>query len=378
MAGLYIHIPFCQKRCIYCDFYSTVALSKRAAYTQALCREMEARAEYLHGETLETVYFGGGTPSLLSHDQLSDIFQAISSVFSLSPDAEITLEVNPDDVTDTFALQLAQLPVNRVSMGIQTFNDHLLSLLGRRHTAIQAVEAVSRLRQCGTRNLSLDLIYGLPGQSLGAWENDITQVLQRLHPEHLSAYALIYEEGTRLWQLRQQGQVTEADEELSLEMYSLLMDKAKEAGYEHYEISNFALPGWRSRHNSSYWADIPYLGCGPSAHSYDGRSRQWNKANLNAYIAADGNAVSEREELTPAIRHNEMLLKRLRTSDGLSMPLFSSTFGQTLAERFLKLARPHFEKGTLLYDEAQQKVHLSRSGLFISDSIISDLFLEDS
>ena len=367
MAGLYIHIPFCQKRCIYCDFYSTVALSKRAAYTQALCREMEARAEYLHGETLETVYFGGGTPSLLSHDQ----FQAISSVFSLSPDAEITLEVNPDDVTDTFALQLARLPVNRVSMGIQTFDDRLLSLLGRRHTAIQTVEAVSRLRQCGIRNLSLDLIYGLPGQSLGAWENDITQVLQRLHPEHLSAYALIYEEGTRLWQLRQQGQVTEADEELSLEMYSLLMDKAKEAGYEHYEISNFALPGWRSRHNSSYWQGIPYIGIGAAAHSFDLKTRSWNVADIQQYIVGmeQGQRIYEEETLDENTRYNDTITVALRTCEGLDLDTLSNkhrTYCLTNAMR-------HVEAGLLKL--TGNKLSLTQNGLFVSDMIMSDLML---
>lgn len=379
MAGLYIHIPFCQKRCIYCDFYSTVRLPLRAAYIEALCREIALRAGYLHGEPIGTIYLGGGTPSLLSTEQLLHILQTAERNLTIDADAEITIEVNPDDVTEAFARDLSSLPINRVSMGIQTFDNSMLHLIGRRHTAEQAVIAFHRLREAGIQNISLDLIYGLPGQSLHAWERDIDTVL-RLAPEHLSAYALIYEAGTPLWQLRQQGRVKETDEELSLNMFTRLMDKTRDAGYEHYEISNFALPGKHSRHNSSYWRDVPYLGCGPSAHSFDGKSRQWNKSSLSAYIAAKGDTsgeLSEREELTFAMRHNEALLKRLRTSDGLSLTYFSDTFGSALTERLMELVQGYIERGTLVYDNSKQTIRLSRSGLFISDAIISDLFLEE-
>ncbi|MBQ6309746.1 MAG: radical SAM family heme chaperone HemW, partial [Prevotella sp.] len=247
MAGLYIHIPFCKSRCIYCGFYSTVEESTIPQYVDALCREMELRpSPYI----FNTVYFGGGTPSRLSIPLLKQIFNKIQSLYTVSDDAEITLECNPDDITEDFAQSLSQLPVNRISMGAQTFDNQRLAFLRRRHTAEQVKTAVARLRHAGIRNISIDLIYGFPQETLQEWDQDIQQVLQ-LDVEHISAYCLSVEEGTALHQLTMQGKVQPADEEACLAMYYHLIDQLKDAGYTHYEISNFAKPGYHSRHNSS-------------------------------------------------------------------------------------------------------------------------------
>ena len=271
MAGLYIHIPFCKSRCLYCDFYSTTSLDMRQRYVDALCRELDLRGK----SGVDTIYIGGGTPSQLSFEQLQQLLLYIYKVCDVSPDAEVTMEVNPDDVTTAFAQALPQLHINRISMGAQTFNDSRLQFLRRRHKAAQVPLAVERLRQAGIRNISVDLMYGFPNETLSEWDEDITAVLS-LQVEHLSAYALQYEEGTPLYRLLQRDEVSEVDDELSRSMYYRLKDRLADAGYEHYEISNFARKGFRSRHNSSYWNQTPYIGIGAAAHSFDGQNRQWN------------------------------------------------------------------------------------------------------
>ena len=283
MAGIYIHIPFCKRRCIYCDFFSTTQSEKKSTYVRAVCRELEMRKDYLEGEDIETIYLGGGTPSQLFREELEEIFNHIYKVYPVREDAEITLEANPDDLTPEYVAMLRQLPINRISMGIQTFQEETLKLLHRRYTATQAIEAFRRCREAGFRNISIDLMYGLPGETLETWKEDLQQSIA-LRPEHISAYHLIYEEDTVLWKLREQHQVEEADEDLSVSLFSTLIEQLSEAGYQHYEISNFCLPGLHSRHNSSYWTGKKYLGCGPSAHSFNGVSRQWNVASLDDYL----------------------------------------------------------------------------------------------
>ena len=268
MAGLYLHIPFCKRRCIYCDFFSTTQSEKKTAYVSSLCRELEMRKDYIGGETIETIYFGGGTPSQLSQEDFISIFSHIYKVYNVEPDAEITLEANPDDLTPEYITMLRSLPFNRLSMGIQTFNEDMLKLLQRRHTADRAIHAFNNCRRAGFHNISIDLMYGLPGETLDSWQKDLEQAVN-LHPEHISAYHLIYEENTALWKLREQHKVAEADEDLSVSLFGTLIDSLSAAGYDHYEISNFCLPGLHSRHNSSYWTGKKYLGCGPSAHSYN-------------------------------------------------------------------------------------------------------------
>ena len=381
MAGLYIHIPFCKSRCLYCDFYSTTSLDMRQRYVDALCRELELRMadsgkwmvdgkeRMVDGERrIETVYLGGGTPSQLSADQLQQLFLYINKVYDVSPDAEVTMEVNPDDVTTAFAQALSQLPINRISMGAQTFDDKRLQFLRRRHTTAQVPLAVERLRHAGIRNISVDLMYGFPNETLADWDKDITSVLS-LQVEHLSAYALQYEEGTPLYRLLQRGEVSEVDDELSRTMYYLLKDRLAAAGYEHYEISNFAKRGFRSRHNSSYWNQTPYIGIGAAAHSFDGKNRQWNIADIRRYVEGveSGMPVVEHELLTPENHYNEVVMTALRTCEGLAIEKLPPSY----RDYCLQQAQPFLDSGLLTLQE--QHLMLSRNGLFVSDLVMTEL-----
>lgn len=372
MAGIYIHIPFCKRRCIYCDFFSTTQSEKKADYVHALVRELEMRKDYVGNEEIETIYLGGGTPSQLSQEELEEIFTYIYKVYKVTLDAEITLEANPDDLTPEYVSMLRKLPINRISMGIQTFQEETLKLLHRRHTAQQAIEAFKRCREAGFKNISIDLMYGLPGETLETWKQDLQQAID-LHPEHISAYHLIYEEDTALWKLREEHQVEEADEDLSLTLFCTLIDELTRAGYQHYEISNFCLPGLHSRHNSSYWTGKKYLGCGPSAHSFNGVSRQWNVASLSAYIDGirQGKPDFEVEELDLYTRYNDFVLTSIRTCWGMSLSHLRSMYGEELYRYCLRMAKPHLEQGVLEISEDILK--LTRKGIFISDGIMSDL-----
>ena len=372
MAGIYIHTPFCKRRCIYCDFFSTTQSEKKPAYVHALCQELDMRKDYLEGEDIETIYLGGGTPSQLSQEELEKIFSALYNIYKVKDDAEITLEANPDDLTPEYVHMLRTLPINRISMGIQTFQEETLKLLHRRHTAQQAIEAFQRCREAGFQNISIDLMYGLPGETLDSWKEDLQQAIA-LRPEHISAYHLIYEEGTTLWKLKEQHQVEEADEDLSVTLFRTLIDELTRAGYEHYEISNFCMPELHSRHNSSYWTGKKYLGCGPSAHSFNGTSRQWNVASLDKYIHAiqQGKLDYEIEELDIYTRYNDFVITAIRTHWGMSLSQLRSTYGEELYRYCLRMAKPHLEQGVLEMKEDTLK--LTKEGIFISDGIMSDL-----
>jgi len=372
MAGLYIHIPFCASRCVYCGFFSTTRLNQRQAYVEALGREMRLRDCSCNGKMrIETVYLGGGTPSQLSAEQLRQIFLYINNVYDVSPRAEITIECNPDDITVPFVATLSQLPVNRVSMGAQTFNDERLRFLHRRHRAEQVGEAVKRLRSVGIANISIDLMYGFPGETMLEWNADIDAALA-LGVEHLSAYALSYEEGTPLYTMLQQGRVEELDEELQRAMYYTLKDRLEVAGYEHYELSNFARPGCRSRHNSSYWNHTPYIGLGAGAHSFDGRHRQWNVADIGQYVEAIGEdrVPADSEVIDDVTRYNETVMTALRTIDGIRLDMLSPS------ERAhcLTQAKKFLDCGWLCLPD-DNTLRLTRDGLFVSDTIMSDLML---
>ena len=372
MAGIYIHIPFCKRRCIYCDFFSTTQSEKKAEYVHALVRELEMRKDYVGDEEIETIYLGGGTPSQLSQEELEEIFAYIYKVYKVTPDAEITLEANPDDLTPEYVSIIRTLPVNRISMGIQTFQEETLKLLHRRHTAQQAIETFKRCREAGFQNISIDLMYGLPGETLETWEQDLQQAID-LHPEHISAYHLIYEEGTTLWNLREQNKVEEAEEELSLTLFKTLIERLTKAGYQHYEISNFCLPGLHSRHNSSYWTGKKYLGCGPSAHSFDGISRQWNVSSLEKYLEGirSNQLDFELEDLDLYTRYNDFVITSIRTCWGMPLAQLRTTYGETLYNYCLRMAKPHIEQGVLEIKEDTLK--LTPQGIFISDGIMSDL-----
>ena len=372
MAGIYFHIPFCKRRCIYCEFFSTTQSEKKSTYIHTLCQELDMRKDYLEGEDIETIYLGGGTPSQLTQKELEEIFSSLYNIYKVKEDAEITLEANPDDLTPEYFHMLRTLPINRISMGIQTFQEETLKLLHRRHTAQQAIEAVQHCREAGFQNISIDLMYGLPGETLETWKEDLQQAIA-LHPEHISAYHLIYEEGTALWKLREQNQVEEADEDLSVTLFKTLIEELTHAGYEHYEISNFCLPGLHSRHNSSYWTGKKYLGCGPSAHSFNGTSRQWNVASLDKYIQSiqQGELDYEIEELDIYTRYNDFVITTIRTHWGMSLSHLRSTYGENLYQYCLRMAKPHLEQGVLEIKEDTLK--LTKEGIFISDGIMSDL-----
>lgn len=374
MAGIYIHIPFCKTRCAYCDFYSTTHEAWKQQYVDAVCKELVQRKDYLKGETVDTIYMGGGTPSQLSIAQLNALFATIEAHFPLSKHPEITIEVNPDDVSDSYAEGLKQTPVNRISMGIQTFDDATLRILNRRHTEQIARMATMRLREKSFQNISIDLMYGLPGETIEQWENDLQQAIA-LNVEHISAYHLTYEEGTPLYRRLQQGEVSEVNEELSLTFFNMLIDALTKAGYQHYEISNFCKPGMHSRHNSSYWQGIAYLGCGAAAHSFDGASRQWNIADIKAYIQGieKDEPCYEIEALDNATRYNEYIMTSLRTSHGISIEEVAGRYGQPLADTCQKSATPHLESGKLITEE--NRIKLSREGIFVSDAIICDLMV---
>ncbi len=377
MAGIYIHIPFCKTRCVYCDFYSTTRSEWKDRYIRALCRELEMRRDYLQGAPVETIYLGGGTPSQLSAADLEAIFATIDRLFGLAQASEITLEANPDDLTPDYLRTLSALPFNRLSMGIQTFHDDTLKLLRRRHTAAQAVEAVRRCRESGFRNLSIDLIYGLPGETPERWESDLRQAIA-LDVEHISAYHLIYEEDTPIYKMLQERKVSEADEEDSLRYFAMLIDELTAAGYEHYEISNFCRPGHESRHNTSYWQGVPYLGCGPSAHSFDGCTREWNASSIETYMEGmeTGRRPFETEERDTATRYNEFVITALRTARGLPLGTLRREFGDALADYCLRMAEAYLQSGRL--EVQHNHLRLTRPGIFVSDGIMSDLLWVDN
>ena len=406
MAGIYVHIPFCKSRCKYCDFYSTTGgeernnqnnqriqktpnnpdiPSKQKTYVEAICREMEQRKDFLQSESVKTLYFGGGTPSQLFPALLERIIRKAEQTFDFNTLDELTIEANPDDLSQEWIDELKDaLPqyALRISMGIQTFDDTLLRLLGRRHTAQEAIDAVHRLQDRRITEISIDLMYGLPRDGkhkkdyLEVWKEDLEQTV-RLGVPHISAYHLSFEEGTPLYFMRERGEVHEVDEEESLTCFRLLRQTLLEAGYRHYEISNFALPGHEARHNSSYWNGIPYLGLGPGAHSYDGTRRTWNHPNLEGYLrginGSEMDIISSGETLSDEERYNEYIMTRLRTAQGISLQEIRNLFGEE-QESYCRARAQTYLKNHRLYERADGRWALTEEGIFVSDAIIVDLF----
>lgn len=366
MTGLYVHIPFCKSRCVYCGFYSTTLDTMKEKYVDALIDELRLRTA--EGQKWRTIYLGGGTPSCLDGRLLRKLFSAIDCSCSI----ETTIECNPDDVTDELADLLADLPVNRVSMGAQTFDDDRLRFLRRRHTSSDVACAVERLRRRGFGNVSIDLMYGFPGETIEDWMLDIDRALA-LGVEHLSAYCLMYEEGTPLFKMLEKGLVNEADEELSREMYYSLIDRLQFAGYDQYELSNFAHGGKRSIHNSSYWSGIPYVGIGAAAHSYDGRYRQWNIENLLIYInkVEKGELPFTAELLTLDEKYNDMVMLSLRTKEGIDLDKMSLELGEEARDFCVEQSRQYIRSGLMVAEG--NSLRLSRDGLYVSDMVMSEL-----
>jgi oxygen-independent coproporphyrinogen-3 oxidase len=381
MAGLYIHVPFCVKRCIYCDFYSNTDMGYKDRYLVALMREMEMRRDYLKGEEIKTVYFGGGTPSRLNSADFERIFDGLYKLFPFSGRPEITMEANPDDLSDKYVASLRTLPFNRISVGIQSFRDEDLKFLNRRHTAAEAVRSVYRCREAGFDNISIDLMYGLPQQRAGDWACNIEKALE-LEVAHLSAYHLTYEEGTPIYRMEKNGEITPVDDETGELFFRMLKDRLEKAGFIHYEISNFAArtphypDGRISVHNASYWNGAYYMGLGPSAHSYDGETRSRNISSVSHYIRAlneRSELPAETEYLDTRAKYNDFIITRLRTRWGISVEELGKMFGEEKKRWFLAKSEP-FLCSKWLKDE-RGYVKIAPDGLFVSDTIMRELIV---
>ena len=372
MAGIYIHIPFCKRKCTYCDFYTEVSLQFIPQIVDSIVTEIEIRQEYLQKQPVKTIYFGGGTPSVLNKEQFSLIFESIYKHFEVNDDAEITLEANPDDLSAEYLASLQELPFNRISMGIQSFDDEDLKRINRRHSAEEARMAVRNAQNAGFHNISVDLIYGLPFQSLEAWKRQLEMALS-LNVQHISAYGLTYEEGTALWKQREKGRVQPVDDEIMNSMYLHLVETVTQNGFEAYEISNFAKPGFRSRHNTSYWRQEAYLGLGPSAHSYDLQSRQWNVSSIKDYINAieNGNSFFEKEELSQREKFNDYVMVSLRTLEGIDLNYVENEFGKEFVVYCFDILNPFIENKKVI--QKNQHLALTPAGVMISNVILIEL-----
>jgi oxygen-independent coproporphyrinogen-3 oxidase len=373
---LYLHIPFCKQACHYCDFHFSTNLSKKSTVVDAICAEIALQKDYLTEKSLETIYFGGGTPSLLTEPELAQIIETIHTHFLVSPTAEITLEANPDDLRAE-KLQVLRRYVNRLSIGIQTFDEAALRWMNRAHTATEAENCVFLAREAGFENMSVDLIYGIPdsGRSVPLWQTDLQKMLE-LNVPHLSAYALTIEPDTAFGRWKQKGKLPAVDENLAAEQFEELTKALRGAGYEHYEISNFAKPGQYARHNTAYWQRKPYLGVGPSAHSYNGFSRQYNIANNAQYVKTiqQENIPATVEILTVADQVNEYLLTGLRTKWGCSLTELSKLLGTDFIQTQAADLTAMYASGWLTRDD--DHLRLTDSGKLFADRVAASLFVE--
>ncbi len=379
MAGIYIHIPFCKQACHYCDFHFSVSLNNKEDFLKALAKEIYLQRNYFSNfqppnSNLQTIYFGGGTPSLLSGDEIKKILNEIAKHHEFGKNMEITLEANPDDLTKEKLKALKQAGINRLSIGIQSFSDDDLKFMNRAHTSIQAHESAKAARDEGFSNITIDFIYGTPTLSNEQWLQNLETAFG-LNVPHLSCYGLTVEPKTALAQFIKKGKVPAVEEAKSAEQFELLMQAAMDHGFEQYEISNFAKDKMYSQHNTNYWRNEKYLGLGPSAHSYNGVSRQWNISNNVEYIKSmDENKVpSEIEELTTTQRYNEYILTSLRTMWGSNMELIRENFGENFASHFSKSVTQFIDNSWIEKNEAIYI--LTRKGKFFADKITMELFL---
>lgn len=368
MAGVYFHIPFCKRVCAYCDFYKSVRLDRMEELTGALAAEARRRRDYLGGERVRTRYFGGGTPSLLPAAAVASLLRLTEELWECPDAEETTLEANPDDLDEGYLAALREAGVDRLSIGVQSFDDGCLKLMNRRHTAAEAERAVRAAQRAGFANLTVDLIFGVPGYGGEALRRSLDQVLA-LDVQHVSAYHLTVEPATAFGRLAARGRFAQVDDETSEREFLEVHEALSGAGFEHYEVSNYARPGFRARHNASYWRGDKYIGLGPAAHSFDGASRCWNVSSVEEYLAG---AAPEREVLTGRDRFNEYLLTRLRTAEGIDLDLIARSFGAARAARTERLAAPMLRSGVLAADGRRLSVPPRR--MLVSDAVVGTLF----
>ena len=374
MAGIYIHIPFCRKLCYYCDFYHVITHDDNSLFINALKKELELRKDYLAGNNVSTVYFGGGTPSVLSIKEISTVLDDIRNLFIVEKDPEITVEVNPDDVNMQYLKELRETGVNRISIGIQSWRDEDLKLMNRRHTAAQAQEALENTIKSGFNNISADLIYGIPGMGMNNWASNIDKTLS-FDIKHLSAYHLTIEPGTVFNNMMKKGLFKEIDEDESTAEFNILLDRTESAGFINYEISNFGKPGYFSVHNTNYWKQVPYLGLGPSAHSFNGYSRQWNIKDVKKYIRSinSGKLLFEKEELDIKTKFNEYVMTSLRTMWGIDLVYVEKIFEKEGYDYVVNLSGKFIDYGLMKQDN--NNLILTNQGKMISDNIISEFIM---
>jgi oxygen-independent coproporphyrinogen-3 oxidase len=372
MAGIYLHIPFCRQACHYCNFHFSTSLKLKNEFVDALLKEIQLQSTYLPSEPVNTIYFGGGTPSLLSIDELTSILQTLRQTFTVAADAEVTLEANPDDIVEEKLKDWKQAGINRLSIGVQSFFEEDLRWMNRAHTAQQAIGNLQLARKYFD-NITIDLIYGTPTLPDDKWQHNVQQAIA-LGITHLSCYALTVEPGTALAHMINKHKTIDVNTEDQARQFLLLMDWMQAAGYEHYEISNFALPGMRSRHNSSYWQGASYLGLGPSAHSFNGQSRQWNIANNALYIKSlkEDKVPFEIEELTSTQRLNEYIMTSLRTMEGLNLEYVTTHFGEKAANKLQQEAQQFMETGKMQLNNGY--LQLTKEGKLFADGIAAELF----
>jgi oxygen-independent coproporphyrinogen III oxidase len=374
MAGIYFHIPFCKKLCFYCDFYHVISSEDNSPFINALLKETSLRKEYLGTESVSTIYFGGGTPSVFSVKEIDLILNQIYKQFRVEDNCEITIELNPDDVTLPYLKGLRKCNINRISLGIQSWRDSDLKMLNRRHDSARATDALKDTFKAGFENVTIDLIYGIPGMSLQEWSSNLDYSFS-FDIRHLSAYHLTIEPGTVFGKMLEKGLLTEIDEDESNALFNKLIEKAESAGFIHYEISNFGKPGYFSIHNSNYWKQVNYLGLGPSAHSFNTYSRQWNISDLKGYIKSvnAGKSFFEKEELDVRARFNEYIMTSLRTMWGIDLEYVEKTFEKEGYDYVVNLAGKFKDYGLVKMDK--KNLVLTNQGKMISDNIISEFMM---
>ncbi|MBZ9728597.1 radical SAM family heme chaperone HemW [Salegentibacter sp. JZCK2] len=372
MSGIYIHIPFCKQACHYCDFHFSTSLKKKGQLVEMLCKELVLRKDELTSPEIQTIYLGGGTPSLLEADELQQIFETIYANYKIAENPEITLEANPDDLTEEKIKMLAASKINRLSIGIQSFFEEDLKLMNRAHNSEEALKSINLSKQYFD-NISIDLIYGIPGMSLEQWKRNL-EISLELGVPHISSYALTVEPNTALQKFIERGKIKPVDDEAAKLHFEILVETLTKNGFEHYEFSNFGKPGYFSQNNTAYWLGKPYLGIGPAAHSYDGNSRKWNISNNPIYIKSlvKGEIPQETEELSISDKYNEYVMTRLRTKFGVDIDEVGEKFGESYKDHFLNLAKP-LQKENLL-KETSGIFYITSKGKFLSDGIAADLF----